>query len=102
MTLRFAANLSLLWADLPLGERFERAARAGFGAVELWWPGDEGAALLPGLTRRWGLHLALLNFDGGDLPAGDRGLAADPGAPRGCAPMSRGRCASPRNAAAGG
>ena len=78
MTLRFAANLSLLWAGLPLGARFERAARAGFGAVELWWPGDEDAALLPGLTRRWGLHLALLNFDGGDLPAGDRGLAADP------------------------
>ncbi len=78
MTLRFAANLSILWPGLPLGERFERAARAGFSAVELWWPGDDEAALLPGLTRRWGLHLALLNFDGGDLPGGDRGLAADP------------------------
>ena len=78
MTLRFAANLSILWPGLPLGERFERAARAGFSAVELWWPGDDEAARLPGLTRRWGLHLALLNFDGGDLPGGDRGLAADP------------------------
>ena len=78
MPLRFAANLSTLWAGLPLPEQFERAARAGFGAVELWWPGDEHAALLPGLTRRWGMQLALLNFDAGDMAAGDRGLAADP------------------------
>ena len=78
MTLRFSLNLSLLWADLPLSERFARAAAAGFDAVELWWPGDEEAARLPGLTQRWGLHLALLNFDAGDMPAGDRGLAADP------------------------
>ena len=78
MPLRFAANLSMLWAGLPLPEQFERAARAGFGAVELWWPGDADAALLPGLTKRWGMHLALLNFDAGDMAAGDRGLAADP------------------------
>ena len=78
MPLRFAANLSMLWAGLPLPDQFERAARAGFGAVELWWPGDADAALLPGLTRRWGMQLALLNFDAGDMAAGDRGLAADP------------------------
>ncbi len=73
----FAANLSMLWADLPLPDRFERAARAGFAAVELWWPGA-AAESLPALVSRWGLRLALLNFDGGDLAAGDRGLAADP------------------------
>lgn len=78
MTLRFSPNLSLLWADLPLPERFARAAGAGFGAVELWWPGDDDARQLPGLTQRWGLHLALLNFDAGNMAAGDRGLAADP------------------------
>lgn len=78
MALRFAPNLSLLWADLPMPDRFERAARAGFGAVEMWWPGDADAALLPGLTARWGLRLALLNFDAGDMATGDRGLAADP------------------------
>jgi hydroxypyruvate isomerase len=67
----------MLWADLPLADRFERAARAGFGAVELWWPGTEAAESLPGLTSRWNLRLALLNFDTGDMAAGDRGLAAD-------------------------
>jgi hydroxypyruvate isomerase len=74
----FAANLSMLWADLPLAERFERAALAGFGAVELWWPGTADAQALPGLTARWKLRLALLNFDAGDMAAGERGLAADP------------------------
>jgi hydroxypyruvate isomerase len=78
MTLRFAPNLSLLWADRPLAERFARAAAAGFGAVELWWPGEADAVALPGLAQRWGLHLALLNFDAGNMAAGDRGLAADP------------------------
>ena len=75
----FAANLSILWPDLPLAGRFSRAARAGFGAVELWWPGDAAARSLPALTDRWGLRVALLNFDAGDMAAGERGLAADPG-----------------------
>ena len=72
MTLRFSLNLSLLWAGLPLPERFARAAAAGFVAVELWWPGDDDAARLPELTQRSGLHLALLDFDAGNMPAGER------------------------------
>ena len=75
----FCANLSILWPDVPLPDRFERAARAGVRAVELWWPGAADAEALPALTARWNLRLALLNFDGGDLAAGERGLAADPG-----------------------
>ena len=74
----FAANLSMLWAGLPLAERFERAARAGFGAVELWWPGAAAARALPELTETWSLRLALLNFDAGDMAAGERGIAGDP------------------------
>jgi hydroxypyruvate isomerase len=75
----FAANLSTLWAELPLAGSFERAAQAGFGAVELWWPGAAAAQSLPGLVARWDMRLALLNFDAGDMAAGERGLAADPG-----------------------
>ncbi len=75
----FAANLSILWPELPLPERFERAALAGFGAVELWWPGAADAESVPGLAARWNLRVVLLNFDGGDTAAGERGLAADPG-----------------------
>jgi hydroxypyruvate isomerase len=75
---RFAPNLSLLWTDLPLPERFGRAAQAGFDAVELWWPGEAAADALAEWTVAAGLELALINFDAGDMPAGDRGLAADP------------------------
>jgi hydroxypyruvate isomerase len=78
MGLTFAPNLSMLWAGLPLADRFERAAAAGFRAAELWWPGDEAAASLPGLASRSGVRLALLNFDGGVMASGQRGLAADP------------------------
>jgi hydroxypyruvate isomerase len=74
----FAPNLSLLWTDVPLADRFDRAARAGFDAVELWWPGEEAAAAVPGWVARAGLELALINVDAGDMAAGDRGLAADP------------------------
>ncbi len=35
---RFAANLSMLFTEVPLLDRFERAARAGFNAVEFQFP----------------------------------------------------------------
>jgi hydroxypyruvate isomerase len=48
MTLQFEPNLSILWPDRPLPERFARAADAGFGAVELWWPATRMPACCPG------------------------------------------------------
>ena len=78
--MRFSANLSILFKEVPLLERFARAAEAGFGAVEFWWPGHEAD---PGDVERAvkdaGLDVALFNFDAGDMPAGDRGLVSDPG-----------------------
>jgi hydroxypyruvate isomerase len=68
----------MLWSDLPLAERFERAAAAGFSAAELWWPGYDDALELPAITHRTGVQLVLLNFDAGDMAAGDRGLLSDP------------------------
>jgi hydroxypyruvate isomerase len=97
--LLFAANLSLLWASLPLEDRFERCARAGLRAAELWWPGSADAEKLPELAARWDLQIALLNFDAGDMAAGDRGLAGDPPAATSCAPTYPRRCGSPRRAA---
>src|ERR1700683_3654720 len=76
----------MLWAELPLAERFERAAGAGFGAVELWWPGAAAARTLPELTARWNQRLVLLNFHAGDMAARDRGLA---GAPARCAASAK-------------
>ncbi|HMN66544.1 MAG TPA: hydroxypyruvate isomerase, partial [Burkholderiaceae bacterium] len=35
---RFAANLSLMYTELPLVQRFEAAARDGFRAAEFLFP----------------------------------------------------------------
>lgn len=35
---RFAANLSMLFTEVPFLDRFERAAQAGFEAVEFLFP----------------------------------------------------------------
>ena len=77
--MRFSANVSILFKEVPLLERFGRAAAAGFSAVEFWWPGHE--AELGEVERAVidaGLDVALSNFDAGDMSAGDRGLASDP------------------------
>jgi hydroxypyruvate isomerase len=84
--MRFEPNLSILFTELPLEERPAAAAAAGFDAAELWWPfrGPEPeAAAVDGLVGAFesaGLRLACLNFDAGDMAAGDRGLLAVAGA----------------------
>ena len=35
---KFAANLTLLFTEVPFLDRFEQAARAGFTAVEFLFP----------------------------------------------------------------
>jgi hydroxypyruvate isomerase len=78
--LRYDVNLSILFTELPLLERPAAAAAAGFDAVELWWPFDGPAPAdaeldaLAGALDDAGVRLAGLNFDAGDLAAGDRGL----------------------------
>jgi hydroxypyruvate isomerase len=47
---RFAANLSMLFTELPFLQRFDAAAAAGFAAVEYLWPYAEPAAVLAGLA----------------------------------------------------
>jgi hydroxypyruvate isomerase len=76
--MKFSANISILFRDCPFLQRFEHAARAGFGAVELWWPSGESLADVEAAVRDSGVEVVLLNFDAGDMPAGDRGLLSDP------------------------
>lgn len=76
---RFAANLSLLFTEVPLRARFERAARAGFTAVELQFPYDVPAAALREPLRAYGLSMVLHNLPAGDWAAGERGIACHPG-----------------------
>lgn len=76
--LAFAANLSMLFTDAPLLERFARARAAGFRAVEVQFLGDTPVARVRETLDRLELELVLLNFDAGDFKAGDRGFLNDP------------------------
>jgi hydroxypyruvate isomerase len=76
--MRFCVNVSILFTDVPLLERFARARDAGFDAVELWWPRDEDLSEVRAAIRDADLDVVVLNFDAGDMPAGDRGLIGDP------------------------
>jgi hydroxypyruvate isomerase len=75
--LSFDLNISLAMPGLPYAERIDAAARLGFGAVELWWPQGEDLGALARRVAGAGLGVALINFDGGDLAAGERGFLND-------------------------
>jgi hydroxypyruvate isomerase len=76
---RFAANLTLLFTEVPFLERFERAARAGFTAVEFLFPYAWPVQEIKARLDAHGLQLVLHNLPPGDWDAGDRGLACHPG-----------------------
>ena len=75
---RFAANLSMLFTEVPLLDRFERAARAGFSSVELQFPYEAPAEALGDRLTANRLTMVLHNLPAGDWAAGDRGLACNP------------------------
>ena len=82
--LRFDVNCSILFTELPLLQRPAAARAAGFDAVEFWWPftepvpGDREVEAFINALADAGVRLAALNFAGGDLAAGDRGLLSLP------------------------
>lgn len=75
---RFAANLTMLFTEVPFLERFGRAAAAGFEAVEFQFPYAFAAGAIRTQLDRHGLQLVLHNLPAGDWDAGDRGMACDP------------------------
>jgi len=75
---RFAANLTLLFSELPFLERFGAAARAGFRAVEFVSPYEHPAEEVARAAREAGVEVVLFNLPAGDWGRGDRGMACDP------------------------
>ncbi len=63
---KFAANLTMLFTDLPFLDRFEAAARAGFRAVEYMFPYQEDTDGIARALEHLKLEQVLFN-----LPAGD-------------------------------
>lgn len=76
--LRFCVNISTMFTELPLLERFSAARAAGFPAVEMQVPFEAGADDLGRAKEQNGLGFVLLSFPSGDKDKGDRGLGALP------------------------
>ncbi|NMO94106.1 TIM barrel protein [Actinomycetospora sp. TBRC 11914] len=79
-----AANVSILYPDVPVLERPARARDDGFAAIESWWPfatagpSDAEVDAFVAAVADAGLELVAMNTFGGDLGAGERGIASDP------------------------
>jgi hydroxypyruvate isomerase len=77
--IRYAANLTMLFNEVPFLERFGRAAAEGFRAVEFLFAHNVDQEAVAGELDRHGLELVLFDPEGGDFAAGDRGYLCDPG-----------------------
>ena len=76
--LRFAANLSFLFAERPFLERFAAAGEAGFPAVEFHFPYAYEPAVLAEVVLTSGVEVILFNLPPGHWDAGERGIACLP------------------------
>ncbi|TMM45666.1 TIM barrel protein [Colwellia ponticola] len=76
--MRLAANLSLMFTEVPLLERFQAAKNAGFEVVEIQFPYVESIADLVAAKSAAGVEVCLINVPADDLMVGGEGLAAVP------------------------
>lgn len=76
--LNFTANLSLLFTENTLIDRFKAAKQAGFNAVEIQFPYELSAAAIQNKLDEYDLKLVLFNVAAADLLQGGEGLACVP------------------------
>jgi hydroxypyruvate isomerase len=76
---RLCANLGFLFGEVPLLDRFDAAAKAGFTGVEYGSPYEYPAAQLRSRLQDAGLTQVLINSPAGNRAAGERGMACVPG-----------------------
>ena len=76
---KFAANLTMMFTEVPFLDRFAAAARAGFSAVEFLVPYDHLPEAVAEAARDAGVSVILFNLPPGDWGAGERGLTGLPG-----------------------
>ena len=74
----FAANLTMLFNEVPFMERFSLARTAGFKAVEFLFPYAFDAQDIKSALDNNALKLVLHNLPAGDWDAGERGIACLP------------------------
>ena len=76
---RFAANLTMLFGEMPVMDRFAAAKAAGFRGVEYLFPYDFEKAELQEQLQQHDLALVLHNLPAGNWAGGERGIACLPG-----------------------
>src|SRR3546814_10272819 len=76
---KLAANITMMFNEVPFLERIQAAAQAGFKAVEFLFPYEHEAHAIAGELSRHGVKNVLFNMPPGDWNAGERGIAALPG-----------------------
>ena len=82
---RYDVNCSILLTELPLLQRPAAVRDAGFSAMECWWPfatpvpSDRDVDAFVAAVRDAGVRLVAMNAYGGDMAAGERGIASVPG-----------------------
>lgn len=75
---KLAANLTMLFNEVPFMERFDAAARAGFQGVEFLFPYAFHADQIADRLNYLQLDLVLHNLPAGNWEAGERGIACLP------------------------
>lgn len=75
---KLAANLTMLFGEVPFLDRFAAAAGAGFNAVEYLFPYEHDPQVLRQRLRDHALVQVLHNLPGGNWAAGERGIACLP------------------------
>ena len=76
--LKFTANLSLLFTEVELIDRFKAARQQSFNAVEIQFPYSLSSETLRATLDEQQLKLVLFNVDAADLLQGGQGLACVP------------------------
>lgn len=74
--MQLSANISMLFQELPMLERFGAAKKAGFDRVEIQFPYPDKLEDLVAAKREARLDVVMINLPPGDLAAGDVGLTA--------------------------
>ncbi|HME09938.1 MAG TPA: hypothetical protein VKG25_22965 [Bryobacteraceae bacterium] len=78
MALRYSVNLSMLFTEHPFLDRFSKAARAGFTAVEYLFPYEFDRTELRTRLQDFGLTQTLFNLHPGNTNLGEWGTLSNP------------------------
>ena len=75
---KMAANLTMMFTDVPFLERFPAAKQAGFKYVEFLFPYEHPAEKVKEVLEKNGLQVINFNLPSGNWAGGDRGIGASP------------------------